>query len=202
MKLLTDRRPRAPAAALLQPRQESAALPARRNLGHKQICQALRAKTPLAVSIAMVLWPQIFPQTRWTRRFRLGHRPAAAIVQLPPQRRNPHSFASNHRFVQSLSRRQLEWLPAQKIHKKRGSLPPKPRVRTTGFPGGPPGRRPDSREHISDALSRKAFAATRATRGNHFAPAGSGHPCAKPVPALAHKLAGLICPLHRAAPSY
>jgi hypothetical protein len=135
MKLLMDRRPRAPAAALLQPRQESAALPARRNLGHKQICQALRAKTPLAVSIAMVLWPQIFPQTRWTRRFRLGHRPAAAIVQLPPQRRNPHSFASNHRFVQSLSRRQLEWLPAQKIHKKRGSLPPKPRIRTTGFPG-------------------------------------------------------------------
>jgi hypothetical protein len=52
----------------------------------------------------------------------------------------------------------------------------------------------------SSILCRKPFAAPRAPCCNHIAPPDSGHTGAKPVPALAHKLAWLICPLHRAAP--
>ena len=47
---------------------------------------------------------------------------------------------------------------------------------------------------------RKPFTAARAARRDNLAATHARHPGAKPVPALAHKLAWLICPLHRAAP--
>jgi hypothetical protein len=45
------------------------------------------------------------------------------------------------------------------------------------------------------------FAAARAPRRDNLAATDGRHPGTKPVPALAHKLAWLIGPLDRAAPT-
>ena len=58
------------------------------------------------------------------------------------------------------------------------------------------------RKHALSKLScRKTCPAPRAPLSNHLAPPYLSHPCAKPVPALAHKLAWLICPFHPRRPT-
>jgi hypothetical protein len=55
-------------------------------------------------------------------------------------------------------------------------------------------------ERSSKDSRGKPFAAARAPRRNNFTASHGRHPGTKPVPALAHKLARLVGPLHRAAP--
>jgi hypothetical protein len=47
---------------------------------------------------------------------------------------------------------------------------------------------------------REPFAAAGAPRRDNLAASHGGHPGTKPMPALTHKLAWLVGPLHRAAP--
>jgi hypothetical protein len=57
------------------------------------------------------------------------------------------------------------------------------------------------RRALSKLSCRKTCPAPRAPLSNHLAPPYLSHPCAKPVPALAHKLAWLICPFHPRRPT-
>ncbi len=70
---------------------------------------------------------------------------------------------------------------------------------------GPVGGKSLARSHGPAVMGpevscRKLLAAARTPRRDHFAAPNGRHPGTKPVPALAHKLAWLICPLHCAAP--